>query len=301
MAAPLAEFTYDGLRLLGSSLAGEESFIVAPELNLAFDVGRAQRELLSVDHVFLTHGHMDHAAGIAYYFSQRMFIDNPPGHLYLPRLLVEPIQRLLRTWADIDGHEPPANVHAVEPGIDVPLRRDLVVRPFVVNHPCRRHDRSVVPALGFAAIEVRQKLIPEYQNLTGPQLVELKRQNVPITRKLELPLIAYCGDTAVGPFLDLEYVRNAKILLLECTFVEADHLERARAGYHMHISDLPAVFPRLANERILLTHLSRRTAISAARQILRHQLGADVGERVSFFMEHRRRRRPVSEDAGAAE
>lgn len=294
MAAPLAEFVYENLRLLGSSLAGEETFIVAPELNLAFDIGRAQRETLAVDHIFLTHGHMDHAAGIAYYFSQRMFVDNQPGHLYVPRLLVEPVERLLRIWADIDGHEPPANVHPVEPGVDVVLRRDLLVRPFAVNHPCRRHDRSVVPALGFAAIEVRHKLIDEYQNLTGPQLVELKRQGIEITRRVEIPLVAYCGDTAAGDFLNLDFVRNAKVLLLECTFVEAEHLERARAGRHMHITDLPAVVPNLNNERIVLMHLSRRTALATARMLVRRELGPELSERISFFMEHRpRRRRPA--------
>ena len=77
MTAP-AEFQYDSIRLRGVSLAGEETYIVAPEMNLGFDLGRCQRDVLGVDHVFLTHGHMDHAAGAAYYFSQRMFIDNAP-------------------------------------------------------------------------------------------------------------------------------------------------------------------------------------------------------------------------------
>ncbi len=291
MASPLAEFVLGDLRLVGSSLAGEETFVVAPELNLAFDIGRAPRETLAVDHIFLSHGHMDHAAGIAYYFSQRMFIDNLPGHLYVPRLLVEPVQRLLRIWADIDGHEPPANVHAVEPGVDIALRRDLVVRPFEVNHPCRRHDGSVVRALGYAAIEVRHKLIEEYQNLTGPQLVELKRQGVEITRRMEIPLVAYCGDTAPGAFLELEYVRSAKVLLLDCTFVEPDHRSRAEAGYHIHVSDLRDIVRRLSNQHVLLVHLSHRTALATARHMLRDELGPELSERVSFFMEHRLRSR----------
>ncbi len=289
MAGPLAEFVHGDLRLVGCSLAGEEAYIVAPELNLAFDIGRAPREILGVDHIFLTHGHMDHAAGIAYYFSQRMFIDNQPGHLYVPRLLLEPVQRLLRVWADIDGHEPPANLHAAEPGVDIPLRRDLIVRPFEVNHPCRRHDRSVVRALGYAAIEVRQKLLDEYRDLTGPQLVELKRQGVAITRRVEISLVAYCGDTAPGAFLDLEYVRGAKVLLLDCTFVEAEHRDRAEAGYHVHVGDLRRILPRLNNEHVLLVHLSRRTALAAARELLHAELGAELSARVSFFMEHRRR------------
>jgi len=289
MALQPAEFVHDGLRLLGWSLAGEETYVVAPELNLAFDLGRAPREVVAVDHIFLTHGHMDHSAGLAYYFAQRMFVDNLPGHLYLPRSLLEPAQRLLRAWADIDGHEAPANLHPVQPGNDVILRRDLIVRPFEVNHPCWRHDGSVIPALGYAAIEVRNKLLPQYQDLTGPELVELKKRGIQITRRLELPLLAYCGDTAPGPFLDLEYVRNAKILLLECTFVESDHRERARAGNHFHVSDLPQVLPRLNNEKVLLTHLSRRSSLTLARNILRKELPVAWAERVSFLMEHRAR------------
>ncbi|MFH1746460.1 MAG: MBL fold metallo-hydrolase [Planctomycetota bacterium] len=295
MAQPVAEILHDGIRLLGFSLAGEETYFVAPELNLAFDVGRCQRHVLAVDHVFLTHGHMDHAAGIAYYFSQRMFIDNAPGHVYAPEPLVEPLHRLLRVWADIDGREPPGNIHPAIPDQDIPLRRDLLVRPFVVNHPCRRHDRSLVQALGFAAIEVRQKLLEEYRDLTGPQLVELKRQGVQITRRIEIPLVAYCGDTAPGDFLDLDCVRDSKILLLECTFVEPDHRTRAAAGSHMHVSYLRDIIPRLNNERIVLTHLSRRTSLTDARQHLRRELGPVTDERISFLMEHRRRRRPRSD------
>ncbi len=298
MSPPPAEFVHGDLRILGSSLAGEETYLVMPELNLAFDLGRAPRTALAVDHIFLTHGHMDHAAGIAYYFSQREFLGNQPGHLYAPEPLVEPIRRLLRVWADIDGHEPPANIHPASAGTDIALRRDLVVRPFTVRHPCHRHDRSVVQTLGFAAIEVRQKLFDEYKSLAGPQLVELKRQGVPITRRVEIPLVAYCGDTAAGEFLDLEYVRQAKVLILELTFVEPDHRDRARAGNHLHVSDLRDILPRLGNERILLTHLSRRTALSAARDALRKELAGVLDERVSFLHEHRPARRPRPANEG---
>jgi ribonuclease Z len=289
MALPLAEYSFEGVDLVGSSLAGEETFVVAPRLNLAFDVGRAPRVVVGVDNIFLTHGHMDHSAGIAYYFAQRMFLDNQPGDLYVPAPLAEPVRRLLRTWADIDGHEPPANIHVATPEEDIAVRRDLVVRPFKVNHPCRRHDRCVVEGLGYAAIEVRRKLKDEYRGLTGPQIVELKERGVEITRRVEIPLVTYCGDTAAGAFLERDYVRNAKILLLECTFVEPEHLDRARAGFHMHISDLREWLPHLNNGRVLLTHLSRRTPLAEAKKHLRRELGSQAEERVSFLMDARRR------------
>jgi ribonuclease Z len=291
MSSRPAEFTHDALRVLGHSLAGEETYFILPELNLAFDIGRAPRELIGIDHVFLSHGHMDHAAGLAYYCAQRSFLDNAPGALYLHEALLEPVRRLLAIWSEIDGGRLPAELHAAQPGVDVALRRDLVVRPFEVNHPFRGRGRAVA-GLGFAAIEVRKKLRDEYQDLTGPQLVDLKRRGVEIDRRVELPLVAYCGDTAPGDFLDLPHVAGAKVLLLECTFLDPEHQERARAGNHIHVRDLRAILPRLRNERIVLTHTSRRTAMSDARRLLEREIDARELERVSFLAEHRRRRRP---------
>ncbi len=293
MAKPLADFQHDGIHLRGFSLAGEETYVVAPELNLTFDIGRAPRETLTVDNIFLSHGHMDHAAGLAYYFSQRMFIDAPVGTVYAPEPLVPPIEDLLRIWGEIDGHRPKANVRPARPDEDIELRRDLLVRPFHVHHPGRGRGRAPVHALGFAAIETRRKLLEEYSSLTGPQIVELKKQGVEITRRVEIPLVAYSGDTGPGSFLDLDHVRNAKVLVLECTFVTDEHRTRARSGNHMHINDLRDVLPKLNNERIVLTHLTRRTPLADARAVLRKTIGPDADERVSFLMEHARRgRRP---------
>ena len=286
-----AEFSHGPIRVLGFSLAGEETWIVVPEMNIGFDLGRAPQEVVGTDHIFLTHGHMDHAAGVAYYFAQRWFVDNKPGNLYLSEGLRDPIARLLRIWSEIDGLEPPANLHVAKAGVDIAVRRDLIVRPFDVCHSSARNKRHrAIPALGFAAIEVRQKLKDEFQGLTGPQLVEIKQKGIEITRRVEMPLVTFCGDTGPGDFFELDHVKNATVLLLECTFLERDHLDRARAGGHMHISDLCRVFPRLNNERILLTHLSRRTALSDAKAMLFAELGEGVEGRVSFLMEHRRRR-----------
>lgn len=291
MVQPVAEFVHDGLRLVGFSMAGEETYLVAPELNLGFDFGRAPRPVLTVDHIFLSHGHMDHAAGAAYYLSQRMFLEAPPGNIWAPEPLVQPLEQLMRLWGTIDGRLPQGVITAAIPGEDIRLRRDLVVRPFPVHHPGRGRGRTLVHALGYCVIEVRKKLLDEYRELTGPQLVELKRQGVPITRRVEIPLICYSGDTGVGDFLTLDYVRNAKIFVLECTFVTPEQRDRARNSNHLHLDDLRRIVPRLNNERIVLTHLTRRTPLHEAKSLLRSALGEDAEQRVTFLMEHTRRAR----------
>ncbi len=85
-------------------------------------------------------------------------------------------------------------------------------------------------------------------------------------------------------YSDLPCVRNAKMLLLECTFFEPDHISRARAGNHIHLVDLPDVLEGMNNERIVLVHLTRRTNMGLARKVLRKALPKDVLERITFLM-----------------
>lgn len=285
----LIEHRLGDIRLLGYSIAGEESVIAVPELNLCFDVGKAPAEILALDYALLSHGHMDHAAGIAYYFSQRTFMGIAPGCALVPKPLEKPIRELLRVWGLIEGHVSPGRIVGLLPGETFELRRGLIVRTFEPNHKG--------PSLGFCVIETRRKLKPEFAHLTGPELVQRKRSGIEIEYPVEIPLIAYCGDTAEGAWLELEMVRKARVLLLECTFYEAEHVQRARDGYHMHVRDVARILGRLENEHIVLTHVSRRTGTRNAKLALAKLVDAAAMARVRFLMEGRRHR-PDREPAG---
>lgn len=272
-----------GMSIAGFSLAGEETVVAVPEHNVCFDVGRAPREIISIDNVCLSHGHMDHAAGVAYYLSQRNFIGNAPGRVIVHKALAQPIQKLMDIWGDIEGHPSPGAIHGVDPLEDVTLRRGLLIRPFTVNHAAY--------ALGFTLIETRHKLKAEFQGKTGPELVELKKKGVEIQTNVECPLVTYSGDTALGRFLDLDFVRNSGVVIIECTFFERDHKSRAKAGRHIHVDDLPKVLEAIPDAEILLTHLSRRTDLRSAKQMLRTVISDDDFQRVSFLMERHHRNR----------
>ena len=280
MASRLLDKRIGGHRIQGYTRAGEESVIVLPEMNLAFDVGRGPSEAVSIDYICLTHGHMDHAAGVAYYFSQRCFIGISPGCVLAHPRLIEPLRRLMDVWALIEGHPSPHRLVALAPGEEFETRRGLFVRGFEVNHGG--------PCLGFSVIERRRKLKPEYAGYSGPQLVELKSKCVQITPDLELPLIAYCGDTAAGDFLDLDCVRNAQVLLLECTFYDADHVKRARVGKHIHVNDLPEIMDRLRSPHVVITHVTRRTALAQAKRMLKAKLRPEDWQRMTLLMDRSR-------------
>jgi len=275
----LSQLRVGDFTLVGYSVAGEESVVLAPELDCSFDIGKCPREALSVNHVLLTHGHMDHVAGLPYYFAQRDFQGVQDGVAVVPSPLVGPIHELMRAWGKVEGHVPPFEVVGLDPGEDYEIRRGLIARAFPTRH--------VADSLGFSVIDVRQKLKSEFEGYTSAQLVDLKKRGVQITNRVEVPLVAYLGDTAPADYSRLPYVAQAKALLLECTFFDPEHVPRARAGRHLHVSDLPEVLAGVSSERIILVHLTRRTNLAAARRTLARTLDKELLGRITFLMGRR--------------
>ena len=275
----LSKLEVGDFTLAGYSVAGEESVIIAPELDCAFDIGKCPREALTVNHVLLSHGHMDHAAGLPYYFAQRDFQGIACGSALVPAGLVRPLERLMKAWGAVEGHVPPHRFVGIEPGDDYEIRRGLLARAFGTRH--------LPGSLGFSVLDVRHKLKEEFLGLTGPQIVALKNKGVEITNRVEVPLVAFLGDTGPANYSDLPHVARAKALLLECTFFDPDHISRARAGKHLHVTDLPGVLEGMDCEKIVLIHVTRRTNMGQARKILRKTLVKDVHERTTFLMSRR--------------
>ena len=272
----LSQVQVGDILLAGYSVAGEETVILAPELDVSFDIGKCPREALTVSHVLLSHGHMDHVAGLPYYFAQRDFQGNPTGVALVPADLVAPLEDLMRAWGRVEGHVPPYRFVGLTDGDEYEIRRGLIARAF--------HTRHIRGSLGFALVDVRKKLKDEFHGLSGPQIVERKKQGVEVTRRVEYPLVAYLGDTGVCNYSDRPYVADARVLLLECTFFDTEHAGRARAGRHIHVEDLPKVLEGMNNERIILVHVTRRTNMSEARKILRKSLDPATLERITFLM-----------------
>ena len=278
----LSHFTFDSLELIGHSVGGEETVVAVPPLDVCFDIGKAPDQVLSINHVLLTHGHMDHAAGIAYYCSQRDFREMAPGTVLLPASLARPLEHLLDCWGRFDGSRPPAHIIPLQPGDEHQIRRNLFVFAFATNHGA--------DSLGYTIIERRQKLKPQYLELPGPEIAQLRKSGQQVTYTMNLPLVTYLGDTAGGDFENLACVRQSKVLIAECTFFETDHRDRARAGRHYHFDDLAKWLLDTENEHVVLTHLSRRTDLSYARAAVDKTLPPELAQRVHFLMERKPRK-----------
>ena len=277
----LAEIKIDNLEIIGYSVAGEETVVAMPQLDVCFDIGKAPNQIISINHILLTHGHMDHAAGIAYYLSHRNFSGQSPGTILAPKNLLGPIKEIIDAWSRLDGNKVPANLVGVKAGDEYQIKPNLFTRVFPTKHS--------KGSVGYTVLEKRKKIKPEYAKLTGPQIVELKKQGIEIDYPLEIPIVTYLGDTQKVDFSQLKYIVESKILIAECTFYETDHSVRAEAGRHMHITEFAELIEKLQNQHIVITHTTQRTSMREIRRILKEALPAEQYEKVILFMANRRR------------
>jgi len=278
----LAKVKIDDLDIIGYSIAAEETVVAMPQLDVCFDIGKAPDQVISINNVLLTHGHIDHSAGIAYYLSHRNFCGIKPGTILTPPNLIAPIKQIIDAWGRLDGSKIPANLVAVKGGDEYQIKPNLFARVFPTNHSAG--------SVGYTVIESRKKLKPEYTKLTSNQIIELKKQGVEIDYPLEIPVVTYLGDTQYADFAQLDYIANSKILITECTFYEDEHKNRADIGKHMHVDEISKLLNNMNNEHVIITHVTHRTSLGSARQMLRKALADEVFEKVIVFMDKRNNR-----------
>jgi len=281
-------------RVQGFSVAGEQTMVHVPELEVAFDVGFCPRVLVPCPSIALSHAHMDHIGGLPYWFSQRYFQKLPPGKVHCHHAIAQPLLNMMKGWVDLERQQTPHEVIGMEDGQEVLLRPNIWLRAIEVRH--------TVPALGFVVIERRNKLKLEFVDLPADALREAKARGESITRQIDIPLIAYTGDTEMGPYLLRDEFRQAQTVVTECTFFDPEHRGRAATGMHLHVEDIRELLQAWSAHDVVVVHLSRRTMLSYARKRL-DEVGGEG--RVHILMDHRAARaryeRQTNEDRQTSE
>ncbi|CAL4889191.1 unnamed protein product [Urochloa decumbens] len=243
----------EGYAVEGISIAGHETCVMFPSLNLAFDIGRCPPFAVSQDFLFISHAHMDHIGGLPLYVATRGRRKMRPPTVFVPACLADLVQKLFEVHRAMDQSDLDHKLVPLEVGEEYELGKDLRVRPFRTYH--------AVPSQGYVIYKVKQKLKDEYAGLPGKELSSLRKAGVEITNTVSTPEVAFTGDTMSDFILDPdnEDVLKAKILVVESTYIDnSKSTEDAREKGHTHLSEIASLSDKLENKAILLNHFSNR-------------------------------------------
>src|SRR6185436_1976989 len=138
----------------------------------------------------------------------------------------------------------------MRPGEELALRGDLRVRAVRTFHP--------VPSLAYLIVRRVSKLRPEFRGLPGPEIAARRLAGESMTEHEDRLELAYATDTLVSVLDHSPELLRARVLIMECTFLdERKTLEAARAGCHIHLDEVIERADKFENEHVVLMHCSQ--------------------------------------------
>ena len=267
--------TFGDLSLEGLSRGGDRTWFRVHPPGLAFDVGRGALGLAGARDIFVSHGHLDHCLGLPFALSYRTRHGGGPTRIGCPSGIAEPLQAWLEMTAGLENATYDFELRGLEPGDRIDVAPNLTVEAFATSH--------VVPSLGYHLIRSSRQLTSRYRETPGNELAELRRQGVELEEAVEEDWLSYTGDTSAAVLDSEPRLLATRILLIECTFLDPDHRDRAERYGHVNIEDLVDRAESFSNENIVLFHLSRRHSASELEAAVVARLGP-LAERVHWVV-----------------
>jgi ribonuclease Z len=262
----------------GVSVGGVYTSLAIPELGIVFDAGIAPRSAGGIDTILLSHGHADHVGALPALLGIRaLHGKQKPPRVVMPAEIVDDLQTALAALSKLQRW--PLDIEAVGmmPGDDIELRGDLRVRAVRTFHP--------VPSLAYIIVRRVSKLREEFRGLPGPEIAARRLAGEPMLDHEERLELAYATDTLVSVFDHSPELLKARVLIMECTFLDSRKtLEAARAGCHIHLDEVIERAENFTNEHIVMMHLSQLYRPDEVASILDKRVPPGLRERIIPFV-----------------
>lgn len=275
--APIKTLVHRGLTIEGYSRAAVQTYWRVPEWKIGFDLGAQPWDFMGTGTWFVSHTHLDHIAALPVYVARRRMMKMEPPTIYLPHHAVELVGHLLRAVSRLDRGRLPCELIGVRAGDEIELSRELVVTAHETAH--------TVPSVGYVVWERRRKLKPEFQQLTGEQIRDLRLSGVEVSGERRMPRLAYLGDSTPRGLDDNPDMYEAEVLIAEMTFVAPGHRkERIHKHGHMHLDDVVQRLDRFRNERVIFAHFSTRYHAQRIRSYVEQAIPGLLDGRIELWL-----------------
>jgi ribonuclease Z len=235
----------------GVSVGGVYTSLAVPELGLVLDVGVPARSFGGLDTILLSHGHADHVGALPALLGIRALHGKTrPPRVVMPAEIVDDLTAALAALSKLQRWPLEIEAIGMSPGDEIELKGDLRLRAVRTFHP--------VPSLAYLVVRRVAKLRPEFRALPGPEIAARRRAGEAMLDHDDRLELAYATDTLVLALDRAPELYTARVLIVECTFLDdRKSLEAARAGCHIHLDEVIERADRFENEHVVVMHLSQ--------------------------------------------
>ncbi len=274
---PVKKIKHGDLTIEGYSRAAVQSYWRIAELKLGFDLGAHPWDFMGTPTWLISHCHLDHIAALPLYVARRRLMKMAKPKIFVPESTIGNVRSMLDSFERLDRGRLPCDLIGLEHEKEYELSRELV---FIALKTVHR-----VPSFGFVVFERRKKLKPEFAELTGDEIKQLRQSGTEVTQEIRIPLIAYTGDTSPKGLDDNPLFYKAKILITEMTFIAPDHRRHLiHKNGHMHLDDFVERADRFENELIIASHFSTRYGRQQAEKIINRRIPDMLDGRLKVWL-----------------
>lgn len=262
----------------GISIGGVYTSLQVPELNVVLDVGVPLRSFATTDHIFLSHGHSDHASALGALLGIRGLVGkHSPAQVFLPAEIESAVQEALAALQRLHRSSIDLETIPMRHGDTRKVYRDIWVRAFQTHH--------AGPSLGYQFFRRITKLKAEHQNLSGEEIGRLRREGTPgIFDEIERLEVAYATDTLSKVLETAPSILESRVLILECTYLDEKRtVAETHERLHLHLDEIISRADQFQNEALVLMHFSQLYSPDHVRDLIRKRVPASLHERVRVF------------------
>jgi ribonuclease Z len=252
--------------------------LAVPELSLVLDAGISPRSAGGIDTILLSHGHADHVGALPALLGIRaLHGKTKPARVVMPAEIVDDLVAALAALSRLQRWELAIEPIGMLPGDEIELRGDLLIRAVRTFHP--------VPSLAYIVVRRVSKLRPEFRGLPGPEIAARRLAGEVMTEHEDRLELAYATDTLISVFDHAPDLLRARVLIMECTFLdERKTLEAARAGCHIHLDEVIERADQFLNGHIVMMHCSQLYQPHEVAQILDARVPQALRKRIIPFV-----------------
>ncbi|MFT3697579.1 MAG: MBL fold metallo-hydrolase [Kofleriaceae bacterium] len=274
----LTTVTAGPFTIRGVSVGGVYTSLAVPELGVLFDAGMPARSLATADTILISHGHVDHVGALPAILGIRsLHGKTKPPRVIVPAEIVDDLNAALAALTKLQHWPLAIEAIGMRAGEERELRGDLRVKAVRTFHP--------VPSLAYIIKRRVTKLRHEFAGLPGPEIAARRRNGEDLLETDERSELAYCTDTLVSAFDHGPELYDARVLVMETTFLdERKTIESARAGCHIHLDEVIDRAAKFKNEAIVMMHVSQLYRPDEVAAILDRRVPPELRKKIIPFV-----------------